>query len=162
VGVLDADGEACVHVVDRPRPAGCRRAGPGLLAINAGSGTLTSFRVEGTKLKHRRVVDAGGEFPSSIAVRGKVAYVMTAGGKGSVQGFRITRKGLVPMRGSLQSLGLACTSRWTRSRSPLNSTSSVWKSAHTALMFSSQRVRILSVNGPRRYLGVKTKWAWRV
>ncbi|MFJ4206075.1 lactonase family protein [Streptomyces sviceus] len=78
-----------------------------LLAVNAGSGTLTSFRVEGTKLKHRRVVDTGGEFPSSVAVRGKVAYVMNAGGKGSVQGFRITGKGLVPMQGSFRSLGLA-------------------------------------------------------
>ncbi|MFE0254347.1 lactonase family protein [Streptomyces sp. NPDC059010] len=78
-----------------------------LLAVNAGSGTLTSFRVEGTKLKHRQVLDTGGEFPSGIAVRGNVAYVMNAGGEGSVQGFRITRKGLVPMRGSFRSLGLA-------------------------------------------------------
>jgi DNA-binding beta-propeller fold protein YncE len=78
-----------------------------LLAVNAGSGTLTSFRVEGTKLKNRRIIDTGGEFPSSIAVRGKVAYVMNAGGEGSVQGFRITAKGLVPMRGSYRSLGLA-------------------------------------------------------
>ncbi|MEU0242834.1 beta-propeller fold lactonase family protein [Streptomyces sp. NPDC006235] len=78
-----------------------------LLGVNAGSGTLTSFRVEGTKLKDRRIVDTGGEFPSSIAVRGKVAYVMNAGGEGSVQGYRITAKGLVPMRGSFRSLGLA-------------------------------------------------------
>jgi len=78
-----------------------------LLAVNAGSGTLTSFRVEGTKLEHRRVIDTGGEFPSSIAVRGKVVYVMNAGGEGSVQGFRITTKGLVPIPGSFRSLGLA-------------------------------------------------------
>ena len=77
-----------------------------LLAVNAGSGTLTSFRVEGTELKHRQVIDTGGEFPSSIAVRGKLAYVMNAGDEGSVQGFRITGKGLVPMRGSYRSLGL--------------------------------------------------------
>ncbi|MDN3027207.1 beta-propeller fold lactonase family protein [Streptomyces sp. S.PB5] len=77
-----------------------------LLAVNAGSGTLTSFRAEGTELKNRQVVSTGGKFPSSIAVRGKVAYVMNAGGEGSVQGFRITRKGLVPMRGSYRSLGL--------------------------------------------------------
>ncbi|MET9759418.1 beta-propeller fold lactonase family protein [Streptomyces sp. NPDC006372] len=78
-----------------------------LLAVNAGSGTLTSFSVEGTELKNRRIVDTGGEFPSSIAVRGRIAYVMNAGGEGSVQGFRITAKGLVPMRGSFRSLGLA-------------------------------------------------------
>ncbi|MDX2757443.1 lactonase family protein [Streptomyces europaeiscabiei] len=78
-----------------------------LLAVNAGSGTVTSFRAQGTKLLSRQVSDSGGEFPASIAVRGKIAYVMNAGGEGSVQGFRITRKGLVPMRGSHRSLGLA-------------------------------------------------------
>jgi 6-phosphogluconolactonase (cycloisomerase 2 family) len=78
-----------------------------LLAVNAGSGTVTSFRAQGTKLLARQVIDSGGEFPASIAVRGKIAYVMNAGGEGSVQGFRITRKGLVPMRGSHRSLGLA-------------------------------------------------------
>ena len=77
-----------------------------LLAVNAGSGTVTSFRVEGQQLKDRRVVDSGGEFPASIAVHGKVAYVMNAGGEGSVQGFRITSKGLKPLKGSHRSLSL--------------------------------------------------------
>ncbi|MGW0820256.1 lactonase family protein [Streptomyces sp. NPDC002845] len=77
-----------------------------LLAVNAGSGTVTSFRVEGQELKDRQVVDSGGEFPASIAVRGRVAYVMNAGGEGSVQGFRITEEGLRPLRGSHRSLGL--------------------------------------------------------
>ncbi|MFJ9542757.1 lactonase family protein [Streptomyces sp. NPDC101225] len=77
-----------------------------LLAVNAGSGTLTSFRVEGQHLKDRKVVRSGGDFPSSIAVHGRIAYVMNAGGKGSVQGFRITHEGLKPLRGSYRSLGL--------------------------------------------------------
>ncbi|MFF5496128.1 lactonase family protein [Streptomyces aquilus] len=77
-----------------------------LLVVNAGSGTVTSFRVEGRTLTDRQVVDSGGEFPSSIAVHGKVAYVMNAGGEGSVQGFRITGKGLKPLLGSHRSLGL--------------------------------------------------------
>ncbi|MEI5579035.1 beta-propeller fold lactonase family protein, partial [Streptomyces brasiliscabiei] len=37
---------------------------------------------------------------------GSVAYVMNAGGEGSVQGFRITADGLEPLRGSQRSLGL--------------------------------------------------------
>jgi 6-phosphogluconolactonase (cycloisomerase 2 family) len=78
-----------------------------LLAVNAGSGTVTSFRVEGRLLTHRRVVSSGGAFPSGIAVHGKVAYVMNAGGTGSVQGFRITGEGLRPLAGSRRSLGLA-------------------------------------------------------
>ncbi|WP_406206376.1 hypothetical protein OG331_40595 [Streptomyces sp. NBC_01017] len=56
-----------------------------LLAVNAGSGTVTSFRVDGQRLTHRQVVDSGGYFPSSIAVYGNLAYVMNAGGSGSVQ-----------------------------------------------------------------------------
>ncbi|MGA5503939.1 beta-propeller fold lactonase family protein [Streptomyces umbrinus] len=77
-----------------------------LLAVNAGSGTVTSFLVEGQQLKVRRVVDSGGEFPASIAVHGRIAYVMNAGGEVSVQGFRITGKGLKPLQGSHRSLGL--------------------------------------------------------
>ncbi|MFG2953645.1 lactonase family protein [Streptomyces sp. NPDC048291] len=77
-----------------------------LLAVNAGSGTVTSFRVEGQRLTDRQVVGSGGDFPSSIAVSGTLAYVMNAGGAGSVQGFRITAGGLVPLGGSHRSLGL--------------------------------------------------------
>ncbi|MET9970341.1 beta-propeller fold lactonase family protein [Streptomyces sp. NPDC006356] len=77
-----------------------------LLAVNAGSGTVTSFRVEGQKLRDRQVVDSGGDFPSSVGVSGGLAYVMNAGGEGSVQGFRVTAEGLTPLRGSHRSLGL--------------------------------------------------------
>ncbi|MFI6341232.1 lactonase family protein [Streptomyces sp. NPDC050535] len=77
-----------------------------LLAVNAGSGTVTSFRVQGQKLTSRQVVSSGGSFPASITVSGKLAYVMNAGGEGSVKGFRITAKGLVPLSGSHRSLGL--------------------------------------------------------
>ncbi|MET9121258.1 hypothetical protein [Streptomyces sp. NPDC004528] len=82
-----------------------RRSGR-LLAVNAGSGTVTSFRVRGHKLSDRQVVRSGGDFPSSLAVSGGLAYVMNAGGAGSVQGFRITARGLEPLRGSHRSLGL--------------------------------------------------------
>jgi 6-phosphogluconolactonase (cycloisomerase 2 family) len=77
-----------------------------LLAVNAGSGTVTSFQVQGQKLTHRQVLDSGGDFPSSITVHGRLAYVMNAGGEGSIQGFRVTAKGLKPLDGSHRSLGL--------------------------------------------------------
>ena len=77
-----------------------------LIAVNAGSGTVTSFQVHGQKLTHRKVVGSGGDFPSSVAVYGRVAYLMNAGGAGSVQGFIITREGLKPLAGSHRSLGL--------------------------------------------------------
>ncbi|MFG3589917.1 lactonase family protein [Streptomyces sp. NPDC047990] len=82
-----------------------RRSGR-LLAVNAGSGTVTSFRVRGHKLSDRQVVYSGGDFPSSLTVSGGLAYVMNAGGAGSVQGFRITARGLEPLRDSHRSLGL--------------------------------------------------------
>lgn len=77
-----------------------------LLAVNAGSGTVTSFRVQGRKLTGRQVVRSGGDFPSSIAVSGNLAYVMNAGGSGSVEGFRVTADGLKPLSGSHRSLKL--------------------------------------------------------
>ncbi|MFD7003656.1 lactonase family protein [Streptomyces mirabilis] len=77
-----------------------------LLAVNAGSGTLTSFAVHGRKMTDRQTVSTGGDFPVGIAVSGDLAYVMNAGGAGSVQGFRITAKGLKPLSGSYRTLGL--------------------------------------------------------
>ncbi|MEV0905432.1 lactonase family protein [Streptomyces hokutonensis] len=77
-----------------------------LLAVNAGSNTVTSFRVEGQKLTDRHVVGSGGDFPASITVSGGIAYVMNAGGAGSVQGFRLTAAGPVPLSDAHRSLGL--------------------------------------------------------
>ncbi|WP_405607381.1 lactonase family protein [Streptomyces sp. NBC_00076] len=77
-----------------------------LLAVNAGSGTLTSFAVQGQKMTDRQTVPTGGDFPAAITVSGDLAYVMNAGGAGSVQGFRITSTGLKPLSGSYRSLGL--------------------------------------------------------
>ncbi|MEU9139943.1 beta-propeller fold lactonase family protein [Streptomyces sp. NPDC048404] len=82
-----------------------RRSGR-LLALNAGSGTLTSFAVHGQKLTDRQIVSTGGAFPAGVAVSGGLAYVMNAGGAGSVQGFRITPEGLKPLSDSKRTLGL--------------------------------------------------------
>jgi 6-phosphogluconolactonase (cycloisomerase 2 family) len=77
-----------------------------LLAVNAGSNTVTSFHVDGQKLSDPKVVASGGDFPSSIAVSGDTAYVLNAGGTGTVQGFRIDKDGLEPLEDSSRSLGL--------------------------------------------------------
>ena len=58
-------------------------------------------------------------------------------------------------------LGGKLTSRWTWLFSPLNSTSSVSKSAHTARMISSIRARCRSPNTLCRNFVTKTKWACR-
>lgn len=77
-----------------------------LLAVNAGSDTVTSFAVRGTSLTRASVVPSGGQFPSSIAVHGDLVYVLNAGGDGSVSGFELNRGALVPLPGSHRTLGL--------------------------------------------------------
>jgi 6-phosphogluconolactonase (cycloisomerase 2 family) len=78
-----------------------------LIAVNAGSDTVTTFRVHGDRLQLRNVVSSGGQFPAGVAVRGRLVYVLNSGGTGIVQGFRIQGNGLAPIPGSARSLGLA-------------------------------------------------------
>src|SRR5262249_28389657 len=78
-----------------------------LLAVNAGSDTVSAFRVQGDTLTLLNVVPSGGQFPSSIGVHDGIAYVLNAGGAGTVRGFRIGQDGLEPIAGSARSLALA-------------------------------------------------------
>ena len=80
-----------------------------LIAVNAGSDTVTTFKAHGDRLQGRKVVSSGGQFPASIAVHGRLVYVLNAGGPGIVQGFRIRGHHLRPIAGSARSLGLANT-----------------------------------------------------
>jgi hypothetical protein len=80
-----------------------------LLAVNAGSDTVSTFRVHGHRLKLVDVLSSGGQFPASIAVHDGLAYVLNSGGTGIVQGFWIGRDGLRAIPGSARSLGLANT-----------------------------------------------------
>lgn len=80
-----------------------------LFAVNAGSDSVSTFKVDGDTLSLENVVPSGGQFPASIAVRHDLVYVLNAGGAGSVQGFRIGGGGLVAIPGSTRTLGLANT-----------------------------------------------------
>lgn len=80
-----------------------------LIAVNAGSNTVSTFKVDGDRLELENVVGAGGDFPASIAVHGDLVYVLDAGGPGAVQGFRITAGGLAPLPDSRRALGLGNT-----------------------------------------------------
>ena len=80
-----------------------------LLAVNAGSNTVSAFRVQDDRLRLVGLVPSGGDFPASIAVHGNLVYVLNAGGAGIVQGFWIGRDGLRPLHDSARSLGLANT-----------------------------------------------------
>ena len=89
-----------------------------LIAVNAGSNTISAFRVLGDRLRLVDVEPSGGQFPASIGVHGDLAYVLNAGGAGIVQGFSIGRHGVSPIAGSARSLGLANSSPPDFLRSP--------------------------------------------
>jgi len=77
-----------------------------LFAVNAGSNTVTLFRVHGNELERLHVVPSGGFFPVSIAVHRRLVYVLNAGGDGAVQGFRLDDGELSPIEGANRALGL--------------------------------------------------------
>jgi 6-phosphogluconolactonase (cycloisomerase 2 family) len=78
-----------------------------LIAVNAGSDTISVFRVHHDQLQLMQVLASGGQFPASIGVARNLVYVLNSGGTGIVQGFRIHGQGLTPISGSARSLGLA-------------------------------------------------------
>jgi len=78
-----------------------------LVAVNAGSNTISVFDVRGAALRLVQVLPAGGLFPSGLAVHGRLLYVLDAGGTGAVSGYRIAGGRLHPIEGSTRTLGLA-------------------------------------------------------
>lgn len=77
-----------------------------LLAVNAGSDSVSVFSVRGDRLALRQVVRSGGDFPVSIAVHGPDVYVLNGLGGGTVQGFFDLAGFLLPLPGSHRALGL--------------------------------------------------------
>ncbi|MGP8058186.1 MAG: lactonase family protein [Acidimicrobiales bacterium] len=77
-----------------------------LLAVNAGSNTVSLFSVWGTSLVRTQTVSSGGAFPVSIADDGSTVAVLNAGNAGSVAEFRLIGATLVPLPGEVRSLGL--------------------------------------------------------
>jgi hypothetical protein len=77
-----------------------------LVAVNAGSNTLSVFSVHGDHLRLRQVIGSGGTFPVSVAIRGGVVYALNALNGGSVQGYRAFFGRLFPIPGSNRPLGL--------------------------------------------------------
>jgi hypothetical protein len=80
-----------------------------LLAVNAGSDTISVFSVFGSRLVLSDVVPSGGQFPSSIAVDGNLMYVLNAGGAGAIQGFALFGSRASQIPGTNRSLGLTNT-----------------------------------------------------
>lgn len=64
-----------------------------LFAVNAGSGTISVFRVQGSNLSLLDKVPSGGSEPVAVAQRGNLVYVLNAGGSSSVVGFHLDHDG---------------------------------------------------------------------
>jgi len=77
-----------------------------LLAVNAGSNSVTVFRISGDTLISAGTFPSGGTMPVSITTHGKLAYVLNAGDVPNVSGFSLnTATGqLTPLAGSTQPL----------------------------------------------------------
>lgn len=62
--------------------------GDALFAVNAGSGTVSVFRVLGSRLALTDRVPTGGAEPNAVAQIGSLVYVLNTAGSSSVVGFR--------------------------------------------------------------------------
>jgi 6-phosphogluconolactonase (cycloisomerase 2 family) len=78
-----------------------------LFAVNAGSDSVSVFRVKGERLILTDVDPSGGDFPASVAVFGDLVYVLNSGNDGWLHGFRVHGDHLHRLQGSSRSLGLA-------------------------------------------------------
>jgi len=81
--------------------------GESLVAVNAGSNTVSVLGIRRDRLDLESVVASGGSFPSSVTTRGSAVYVLNAGGTGVVSGFRLDDGRLTPIPGAVRSLGLS-------------------------------------------------------
>jgi WD40 repeat protein len=77
-----------------------------LIAVNAGSNTISVFGAQGDRLRLRQVISSGGAFPVSVAFHGDLVYVLNALNGGSVQGYRLFFGSLILLPGSGRALGL--------------------------------------------------------
>ncbi len=59
-----------------------------LFAVNAGSGSISTFSVNGSDLNLIDVTPSGGAAPVSVAANGDLVYVLNFGGNSSVVGFK--------------------------------------------------------------------------
>ena len=74
-----------------------------LFAVNAGSDSISSFRVTGRGLDLVDTVASGGDLPVSLTVHRDLLYVLNAGASPNISGFEIDSHGnLSPLAGSIQ------------------------------------------------------------
>jgi 6-phosphogluconolactonase len=80
------------------------RDGETVVAVNAGSDSVSAFEVRGNGLRLVATVPSGGAHPTSVTIHDELVYVLNAGSL-SIAGFRLDHDELEPIAGSVQALG---------------------------------------------------------
>lgn len=81
-----------------------------LLAVNAGSNSISSFKIKGGGLTLKSTVNSGGMRPVSIAQHNDIVFVLNAGGTNNISGFKLKHNGkLEPIDNSTMPLSAAST-----------------------------------------------------
>jgi 6-phosphogluconolactonase len=75
-----------------------------LLAVNAGSGSVSVFSVHGSQLSLVDKAISGGSEPNAVAQHGNLAYVVNVGGSSNVVGFRLDNGRLMQIPNSTRFL----------------------------------------------------------
>lgn len=78
-----------------------------LIAVNAGSNTVSVLGSDNYRLCLRQVLASGGIFPVSVTVHGDLLYVVNALEAGAITGYRFANGQFHPIEDSTRSLGLA-------------------------------------------------------
>ncbi len=79
-----------------------------ILAVNAGSNSVSSFKINGGRLNLKSTVNSGGTLPVSIAQHEDIVFVLNAGGSNNISGFKIKNNGkLEPIANSKRPLSAA-------------------------------------------------------
>jgi Lactonase, 7-bladed beta-propeller len=82
-----------------------------LFPVNAGSNSVSSFRIQPSGLELIDTAPSGGIMPTSVAFRSGLLYVLNAGVPNNVSGLLVSSKGeLTPLAGSERPLSAASTS----------------------------------------------------
>jgi DNA-binding beta-propeller fold protein YncE len=103
------NGSVVDHLSSQGSLAYDRQAGL-LYAVNAGSNTITVFRVSGDQLFRSQVISSGGQFPNSITFHGNQVFVLNSWGGASITGFLQVGGYLIPVPGWTRDLGLGTSS----------------------------------------------------
>ena len=81
-----------------------------ILAVNAGSNNVSSFKINGGGLTLKSTVNSGGMRPVSIAHHEGIVFVLNAGGTNNISGFKLNNYGMLePIANSTRPLSAAST-----------------------------------------------------